>query len=126
MGFKTNTRIVTYSIPFYTALHFATEKKHYLADYFWGLLLLYPFIFAGLVMLCMKDLMVTLGNTFLQQPGVWVPPADVIAILYQLSVLIIPPVVPVLLWAWQSRHTALLEKLLYGQGADGEESGPTG
>ena len=113
LGFRINTRILTYSIPFYAALHFATEKEHYLADFFWGLLMLYPFIFSGLVMLCMKDLMVTLGPLFLEQPGVMVPDPNVIGILYQLSVLIIPPVLPVMVWAWQSRHTPLLEKLLY-------------
>ena len=113
LGFRINTRIVTYSIPFYAVLHFATEKERYLADFFWGLLVLYPFMFLGLLMLSMKDLMVTFGPVFLEQPGVAVPSAGVIGILYQLSVLIIPPVVPVLVWAWQSRHTPLLEQLLY-------------
>lgn len=113
LGFRINTRIVTYSIPFYVALHFATEKENYLADFFWGLLVLYPFIFFGLLMICMKDLMLTLGGIFLEQPGVLVPGPDVIGILYQLSVLIIPPLMPVIVWAWQSRHTPLLEKLLY-------------
>ncbi len=27
MGFELNTRILSYSLPFYTALHFATQKK---------------------------------------------------------------------------------------------------
>lgn len=108
LGFNTNTRIVSYSIPFFAALHFATEKKDYLANFFWGLLILYPFILLGLICICLKDLMVILGLTFLDQPGVWVPAPDVIAIMYQLSVLIFPTLLPAVIWAWQSRDTVLL------------------
>ena len=28
LGFQINTRILSYSLPFYTALHFATQKKN--------------------------------------------------------------------------------------------------
>ncbi len=117
LGFRINTRIVSYSIPFYAALHFATEKKGYLADFVWGVLTLYLFIFVGVVILCMKDMMVTLGTIFLQQPGVLVPGPGVIGILYQFSVLIVPTLLPVLIWAWQSRHTPLLERFDARRGA---------
>lgn len=113
MGFKINTRILSYAIPFYAALHFATEKKDYLANFFWGLLVIYPCIVLGLVCICLKDLMVTFGSLFLEQPDVFVPGAGVIGILYQFSVLILPPLVPTMIWAWQSRHTPLLQSLLY-------------
>jgi hypothetical protein len=112
LGFKVNTRIVTYSIPFYAALHFATQKKAYLVNFFWGLLFIYPFIWLGLLCICLKELMVGFGNTFLEQPGVFVPGSDLIGIGYQLSVLIIPPLLPLLVWAWQSRKTRLLQGLL--------------
>lgn len=116
LGFKTNTRIVSYSIPFYTALHFATERKHYLSSFLWGLAILYPFILLGLISTCMKDLMVTLGAAFLDQPGVFVPAPGFIGIMYQLSVLIVPTLVPVVIWAWQSRETPLLRGLLRAPG----------
>lgn len=112
LGFKANTRIISYSIPFYAALHFATAKKDYLASFFWGMLIIYPFILLGLVCICLKDLMVSFGSTFLDQPGVWVPGADVIGIAFQFSVLIVPTLLPVLIWAWQSRDTPLLRGLL--------------
>ena len=67
LGFKVNTRIISYSIPFYAALHFATEKTDYLANFFWGLLVLYLFILLGLISIGLKDLMVTFGATFLEQ-----------------------------------------------------------
>lgn len=112
LGFKIDTRILSYAIPFYAALHFATEKQHYLASFCWGLLLIYPFIVLGLLCICLKNLMVTFGSLFLQQPGVYVPGQATIGLLYQFSVLIIPPLVPALIWAWQSRHTPLLKNLL--------------
>lgn len=112
LGFKVNTRIVSYAVPFYAALHFATEKKNYLGNFFWGLLVIYPFMWLGLVSISLKELMVNFGGTFLEQPGVPVPAADVIGIAYQLSVLIVPTLVPLLVWAWQSRETPLLLGLL--------------
>jgi hypothetical protein len=36
----------------------------------------------------------------------------VIALLYQLNVLIVPTVAPILLWAWQSRDTRLVRGML--------------
>lgn len=121
LGFRENTRIITYSIPFYAALHFAAAKDNYLANFGWGLLVLYPFILLGLICLCLKDLMVTLGGTFLQQPGA--PGPDVIGIAYQLSVLIVPTLLPVMVWAWQNRDSALLRTL---QPAEDSGSGHPG
>lgn len=112
LGFVINSRIVSYSIPFYAALHFATQKKDYLAGFFWGLLVLYPLFFVGLLFLCLKELMVNLGALFFDQPGVFVPHAYAIALLYQFNVLIMPTLAPVLLWAWQSRETPLIRYTL--------------
>jgi hypothetical protein len=124
LGFKVNTRIISYSIPFYAALHFATEKRDYLANFFWGLLVIYPFILLGLVSICLKDLMVSFGSTFLEQPGVFVPGADVIGIAYQLNVLLVPTLVPILVWAWQSRQTPLLRGMLGSPATPTEETNP--
>lgn len=112
LGFSINTRIVSYSIPFYAALHFATARTGYLASFCWGVLVLYPFILLGLVSICLKDLMINFGPVFLEQPEALVPGADAIGIAYQLSVLIVPTLIPVLVWAWQSRDTTLLRGLL--------------
>jgi hypothetical protein len=109
LGFILNTNILTYSIPFYTALHFSTQRQDYLGTYFCGILVLQALIVFGLLCLCLKELMVNLGDVFLHQTGVLVPPADLIGILYQLNVLIMPTLAPVVLWAWQSRNTPLLK-----------------
>jgi len=106
-GVQVNPRILTYSLPFYTALHFATQKKEYLNSYVLGLLALYPLLTFGLLCLCLKELMVSLGTRFLDQSGVYVPDANLIGILYQFSVLIVPTLVPAILWVWQSRNSPL-------------------
>jgi len=112
LGFELNTRILSYSLPFYTALHFATQKKDYLYSYVWGLLVLYPLMAIGLLCLSLKELMVGLGPLFFEQPGVFVPNANMIAILYQFSVLIVPTLAPAALWVWQSRESPLLREAL--------------
>lgn len=112
LGFEVNTQIITYSLPFYTALHFATQKDSYLSGYMAGVLVLYPLIVLGLLCLCLKELLVNLGPRFTEQPGVFVPNAELIAILYQFSVLLVPTLVPAMLWAWQSRRSPLLRGAL--------------
>ena len=112
LGFEVNTRIVSYSIPFYTALHFATQKKEYLGSYVWGLLVLYPLMIIGLLCLCLKQLMTSVGAHFLDQPGVFVPDANLIGILYQFSVLIVPTLGPAILWVWQSKDSPLMHAAL--------------
>ena len=111
LGFKMDTRILSYSIPFYTALHFSTPRQDYLGNFFWGLLILYLLIVFGLLCLCLKELMVNLGAAFFDQPDVFVPDANVIGVLYQLNVLIIPTLAPAVLWVWQNRETPLLKGL---------------
>lgn len=118
LGFRMNTRILSYSIPFYAALHFATEKKDYVANFCWGILLLFPCFLLGLLCLSLKELMVNLGTVFMDQPGVLVPGADTIGIAYQLSILIVPTLAPALIWAWQSRDTPLLRAFLPDDSGD--------
>jgi len=55
LGFELNPRILSYSLPFYTALHFATQKKDYLNSYVWGLLILSPLMALGLLSLCLTE-----------------------------------------------------------------------
>lgn len=112
LGFKINPAVLSYSLPFYATLHFATQKEEYLWDFVMGVMVLYPLILLGLVCLCLKDLMVNLGAAFFEQPGVFVPDGNLIALLYQLNVLIVPTVAPIVLWAWQNRGTRLIRGIL--------------
>ena len=64
LGFQLDTRTLTYSIPFYAALHFATPMESTLERFARGLLFLWLLISIGLVCTALKDLMLTLGETF--------------------------------------------------------------
>lgn len=112
LGFRINPAILSYSLPFFTALYFATPRERYLAGWLWGVLGLYALFAAGLVALCLKELMTRLGTLFLQQPGVFVPGPDVIGLLYQINVLLVPTLAPIALWAWQCRDTPLMRAVL--------------
>ena len=63
----------------------------------------------------MKELMVGLGENFFGQTGVFVPDSNVIGILYQLSVLIVPTLAPSMLWLWQSKDAPLLQTVFGDQ-----------
>jgi hypothetical protein len=112
LAFAINPGILSYSLPFYAALHFATPGKNGLASFCWGVLVLYPLILIGLLALCLKELMLNLGALFMEQQGVLIPNGTFIALFYQLNVLIVPTVAPICLWAWQSRDTHLMRGLL--------------
>nr|WP_240732730.1 exosortase H-associated membrane protein [Halioglobus maricola] len=121
-GFRINPAILSYSLPFYATLHFATQKDKYLGGFVSGVMVLYPFILFGLVSLCMKDLMVNLGALFMEQPGIFIPNGNVIGLFYQLNVLIVPTVAPIGVWAWQSRDTELFQSLLGPREATADEA----
>lgn len=112
LGFRINPRILTYSLPFYSALYFATPREKYLANYLWGVLILYALATFGLLWLCLKELMVNLGSLFLEQPGVAVPGSNLIGILYQFNILIVPTLAPAALWLWQGRESPLLATVM--------------
>ena len=114
LAFPFNTRILTYSLPFYAALHFATATTDgFLTNNYWrftrGLLLLYPLLIVGIISVCLKNLMLGLGPVFINMSST---SGSMIAMMYQLSTLMVPSLAPVLVWAWQSRESPLLQKLL--------------
>lgn len=111
LGFLINPGVLTYSLPFYATLHFATQKQEYLADFLVGIMLLLPCLLIGLLSVCIKDLRLNLGDVFANQPDAWVPPDTFIALSYQFCALILPTLAPMLIWAWQNRETALLRPL---------------
>lgn len=112
LAFVLNTRILSYSIPFYTMLHFALARENLWSRYFSGFIALYVLLVIGLVSMALKDLMVNLGTTFVDHPGAAIPHPAVIALLYQLNVLLVPTLGPIIIWGWQNREAALFNTLL--------------
>ena len=126
LGFRVDTRLLSYAIPFYAALHFATPMPGVLERFARGLILLWLAILVGLVCMALKDLMVTLGDLLFAVGGV--PPESVIGVAYQFCVLIVPPVAPLLLWAWEARELPWLREILGRPpaGASAPAAPPTG
>ncbi len=116
LAYPINTRILTYALPFYGALHFATQTTRgisgndgSMAGFAKGLLLLYPLLILGLVSIGVKDLMLGLGPVFIDSGSTG---ASAIGLMYQLSTLMVPPLAPIMLWAWQARESSLIQQLL--------------
>lgn len=120
LAYPVNTRTLSYSIPFYAALHFATPQKESYSRFAWYLLLLWLLLALGLFSTALKDLMLGLGPIFLEHPKT--PPADGVALAYQFSTLIVPPLMPVILWAYAAAGTPLLADLLPAKLRPAQES----
>ena len=58
------------------------------------------------------DLMLNVGPLFLDLPQV--PPATLIALVYQFSVLMAPTLLPVAIWGFQLRGSPLWDSLVAG------------
>ena len=110
IGFNQDTRLLTYAIPFYAALHFASELDNPIERFGRGLLILWVFMIVGMICVSLKNLMVSLGTTAFDAGAL--PPPAAIALSYQFSVLIIPPVAPICLWAWEARSLPWLDVMI--------------
>lgn len=110
LGYTINTRTLSYSIPFFAALHLATPMRASWEKFSWCLLALWLLLAAGLTSTVLKDLMLGLGTDFIDREPV--PPADIIALLYQFSTLMVPPLAPVLLWAYTAKDSPAFIGLL--------------
>ena len=115
LAYPTNTRILTYALPFYGALHFATQTTRGISGndgsmvgFGKGLLLLYPLLIMGLVSIGLKDLMLGLGPVFIESNSTG---ASAIGLMFQLSTLMVPPLAPIMIWAWQARESSLIQQL---------------
>ena len=106
---EVNTRLVSHSIAFYAALLMASNLKDVLSKLCIGLFMLWLIMVFGLVSMMGKDLLVVVGEPFLDTA--LVPPADLIALIYQFNVLLMPTLAPVCLWFWQLRGSPLWEAL---------------
>jgi hypothetical protein len=109
LAYPLNTQILSFSLPFYAALHFATPGQNSLTRFGQGMLVLYPLFIIGLISVSVKNLMLGLGSDFIDNSTSL---ESSIAMMYQISTLMVPPLAPVLVWAWQSRHSTLLQQLI--------------
>ena len=109
IALEINTRLVSYSIAFYAALLMAANLKDAMYKFCIGLFWLWLIMAFGLASILGKDLLLIAGAPFLGAPGV--PPPDLIALTYQLTVLLMPTLAPVCLWLWHLRGSPLWDVL---------------
>ena len=76
--FEINTRLVSYSIPFYAALLWSSKLSNAVNRFALGLFVLWIAMALGLIVIAMKELMLAVGTPFLEATGV--PPAPLIAL----------------------------------------------
>ena len=118
LAFPLNTRILSYSIPFYAALHFASRIEGSLERFARGLLVLWLLMFVGVMAVTLKNLMLGLGGDLLWTASTNpLPSANAIALLFQFSTLIVPTVAPIMLWAWSVRESPRWRAILLGEAA---------
>jgi hypothetical protein len=110
LAFQVDTRGLTYSIPFYAALHFAAPMESSVERFARGLLILWLLVVIGLVSVTIKTLMLGLGSTFFALGTV--PSPDVIALAFQFNSLMVPTIAPLLIWAYETRDLGLFPNLL--------------
>ncbi|MEQ9462941.1 MAG: exosortase H-associated membrane protein [Haliea sp.] len=118
LAFPQSTRLLSYSIPFYTALHCASRIEDSVGRYARSLLALWLLMFVGFVSVALKDLMVAVGPALHATTSLPLPPPSAIALMYQFSTLIVPTVAPILLWAWAVRDSPRWQSLLLGRTTD--------
>ena len=105
LALQQDARLLTYGIPFFAALHFATPLDHPWERFARGLLALWLVSTVALVWVWLQHLLTALGAVTLGQAA-GMPPAAAIGLAYQFAILMSPTVAPVLLWAAESRHLA--------------------
>jgi len=98
IAIDSNLRILSYSFPFYLALqaalwHWQPKLKIALA-----LVLMYIVMSLSIAAVSAKTMMVGLGPAFSEPAKYWFVVPNMIALLYQLSTLILPLLLPAFLW----------------------------
>ncbi|MFV0477458.1 MAG: exosortase H-associated membrane protein [Parahaliea sp.] len=111
MAFPVETRLQSFSIPFFAALLFASRVSQPFERFSRGLLILWLLMAFSFVFVTFKNLMLGLGQTFFDSASLPLPPPTLIALLYQLSVLIVPTLVPVILWLWMAKDSPMLQQI---------------
>jgi len=105
LAFQFNTQILSFSLPFFCALTLAMPGAFQFGKLLFGIAILYIVLLLGVVVLSIKTLMVGIGPAaFKEGMDTWFLNINVVGLFYQFNTLILPVLVPVLLWAAQHRR----------------------
>jgi len=112
LAYPINTRTLSYSMPFFAALYLATPVRGGIDRFAWSFLALWLLLALGLVATTLKNYLLSMGDAFIALDGV--PPAAAIALAYQFSTLMVPPLAPVVLWAYAVGDSSAFRGLFTG------------
>ena len=93
-----NLLLYSFGLPLYAALTLASRNLRWKRLLVLGYAVLLPFVTWGLVAEFLKNLAITSGAAIASQAGFSSWQREAIALAYQLGALILPAVVPVVLW----------------------------
>lgn len=105
LGTEFNVRILSYSFPFFISLQVAIWQKPAVLKLVSSLLVLYLIFIVSLAFVIAKQLIVNLQllPVFQQTTSDWVYYPDVVSMGFQIATLLLPTLVPVVLWAFCNR-----------------------
>ena len=95
LGFYVETRLMTFSLPFYSALLLSIPNGSFNRHHVMGLIFILIFCIAGSVGFCLKESLILLGPDLFEDT-VFLP-IELIVFFYQFSILIFPTLGPVLI-----------------------------
>ncbi|MEE9494352.1 MAG: exosortase H-associated membrane protein [Gammaproteobacteria bacterium] len=98
IAFDANLRLLSYSFPFYVALQIALWEWCGWIKTALALLALYLVLVVSLTFVVAKEIMLGLEAVFLETSMHWYTYPDFIIMGYQVAVLLLPALVPILLW----------------------------
>lgn len=106
-----NPLIYSFGLPLFVALQLATKGERWGLKILIGYLVLLPFQAWSVCLDVMKQIAITLGPDIAAQAGAQEWPREAIVLGYQFGTLILPTVVPFVLWLWINR--AEVEKMVF-------------
>lgn len=98
IALDSNLRILSYSFPFFVALQAALWRWQPKLKIVLALLLMYLVMAFSIAAVSAKTIMIGLGPAFSEPAKYWFVAPNMIALLYQLSTLILPLLLPAFLW----------------------------
>ena len=104
-----NLLLYSFGLPLYAALVLAAKEPGWPRRLFIGYAVLIPFVAWGALADFLKSIAITMGPKIASQTGFVAWQREAIAFSYQFGALILPTVVPLVMWV--VTHRALLERL---------------
>lgn len=106
-----NPLMYSFGLPLFIALQLATKGEHWGWKALIGYLALLPFQTWSVCLDVIKQVAITLGPDIAAQAGAQEWPREAIVLGYQFGTLILPTVVPFMLWLWMNRTE--VEKMIF-------------